>query len=106
MVSEVRRLMAWKTLSSNNSLRVQYGGCHCFSTFFCIYWRSSAVETKYEGTGRFTPAARLIGRLFASRGLKSGHGDPSLFHWLRWGRALHFAQSQNFDMVVDRKHSE
>lgn len=36
-----------------------------------------------EVTGRFTPAARLIGRLFAGRCLKSSHGDPSLFHWLR-----------------------
>jgi hypothetical protein len=64
MVPEVRRLMASKTLSSNDSLRVQYGGCHCFSTFFAfmgVHWRSSAVETQYEGTGRFTLAARLIG---------------------------------------------
>ena len=61
-----------------------------FLAFISDHWRSSAVETQYEGAGRFTPAARLIARLFASRGLKSGHGDPSLFHWLRPGSRTSF----------------
>jgi hypothetical protein len=61
----------------------------CF-VFISVHGRSSAVETQYEGTGRFTPVARLIGWLFASCGLKSGHGDPSLFHWLRLGPRTSF----------------
>ena len=74
-----------------------------------VHWRSSAVETQYEGTGRFTlaarligstgrltPAARLIGGLFTSRGLESGHGDPSLFHWLRLGSSTSFRAEPEF----------
>ena len=74
---------------------------HLFSIFISDHWRSSAVETQSKVPAGSHRAARLIGRLFASRGLKSGHGDPSLFHWLRLGARTSFRAEPVKECLTD-----